>query len=606
MSRTVEAVLKLSAKLGSMAAFATVGRNLANVDRKAKALNKSQGLLMMGAARAGAAMAGYLAPAALVYGAQRAVRQYATLERQITRIGITAEASAADTRNALTALQDMATQYAMPMSQVAEGLDSLTASGRNMKDSMDFLPSVLAAAQASGAEVRDMATSADAMASSFGIAADQMGLAFDIVAKLGKEGKFELKDMAAELPSLAPAFAALGYKGTDALTKIAAAAQTVRMQTGSSAEAATALMNVFQKMESQATAANFAKFGVDLRKEMARARKEGRDLLDFYIEISRRAIKGDMSKLPQLFTDMQMLQGMRALIGGADAMERFRDAASEAAGTVNKDLNTVLSDTESKVQRLANSWENLWTQIGAGLVNLGADKLMDRAASVVPKAAADDRAFTKMGINGLWARNWWMLNATDQQRAGLAWMGGYRSPEDRAAVAGYGAYGAGRSAAPDMPVGTIPLPTPRPGYAPAGRGRRGSRAGRRGGAAFAGNEIQIREHQAEQPWRNVGGGLSSAVPFTEYGSSRMGDDVAQKLVRGGEEAGAKLGQGGEEAGAKITTAADDIRKAGEAAAAAIRSAASDMASRIASAVRGAASIRADVGRTGPSVEGGVP
>lgn len=593
MSRTVEAVLRLSAKLGSMAAFAALGQQMNAVDRKAKALNRSQGMLAAGASRLGSAVATYLAPAALAYGAQRAVRDYAALERQINRIGITADASASDTRAALSSLQGMAAQYALPMSQVTEGLESLVASGRDLQSALAFLPAVLATAQASGAEVRDVATSADAMATAFGIGADQMTRAFDVLTKEGKEGKFEMRDMAAELPSLAPAFAALGYTGVDALTKLSAAAQTVRMQTGSSAEAANALMNVFQKMESQATAANFKKFGIDVRKEMAAARAEGRDLLKFYTELSVKAINGDMSKLSQLFTDKEMWQGMRALISGADAMERFEKAANSADGTVLRDLNTVLQDTQSKVDKLSNSWNRMWTAAGAGLVDMGAGALMDRVSEGVERQAAITKAHRKAG-RGFWDATWWNTGASEQDLNGLAWQGGYRSPADRAAIAAYGSMAAGRSAAPALAPGGAPIPTASP------RGRRAIR----GGGAFAGNRVEIIE-RAAQPLSREEQRAARVAKMDSMGWANEADKAAQAIKAGGAEAGSALKSGGGEAGQQIVEAADAIRRAGADAAAAIAGAANGIASRISSAVRGAA-VRADVGRTGPALERGGP
>ena len=41
-NRTIEAILRLSAKLGSMSAFGQMGGKLTDIDRKAKAFNRSQ------------------------------------------------------------------------------------------------------------------------------------------------------------------------------------------------------------------------------------------------------------------------------------------------------------------------------------------------------------------------------------------------------------------------------------------------------------------------------------------------------------------------------------------------------------------------------------
>lgn len=64
-----------------------------------------------------------------------------------------------------------------------------------------------------------------------------MQRAFDVLVTQGKAGKFELKDMAQYLPSLAPAAAAVGLKGAEGLNQLAAVLQTVRTQTGSAGAA---------------------------------------------------------------------------------------------------------------------------------------------------------------------------------------------------------------------------------------------------------------------------------------------------------------------------------------------------------------------------------
>lgn len=97
----------------------------------------------------------------------------------------------------------------------------------------------------------------------------------------------------------------------------------MRAQTGSAGEAATAVANVFQKMEFGRTAKKFKKFGVDLRAEMAKARKEGKDLFEVFLDLSEKALKGDLSKLPQLLADAEFAKGMRALLTSRSALDQF-------------------------------------------------------------------------------------------------------------------------------------------------------------------------------------------------------------------------------------------------------------------------------------------
>lgn len=367
--RTIEAVLRLSSKLGSMAAFDKTAAKLAQIDQKAKAFNRTQTVMGRTHAALGRSMAAvpigkFLGGAAVAYGAKQAFTQFADTERRLTRIAINADAGKDALDGMFRTVNRAAQDYAMSQSDVTEGLEALVASGRSLDDALSFLPAVTATAQASGSAVADIATSADSVSASFDIAGDRMQAAFDILVAGGKMGKFELRDMASYLPSLAPAFTALGYKGEEGLQKLTAMLQVVRQRTGSSEEAATALSNIFQKMNSEETNKKFSKFGINLRKELTKARREGRDVLDVFLELSRQAIKGDMSKLPQLFTDAQFATGMRALLSAPGAVEEFVAALKKVDGATLKDLNQVLANAKADIDKMSNSWNQFVTRIG--------------------------------------------------------------------------------------------------------------------------------------------------------------------------------------------------------------------------------------------------
>lgn len=449
MNRTIEAMVRLSAKLGPMAAFGQMGAKLADVNRKASTFNKTQSLVARGSDAATAAMVRFAAPAAIAYGAQRAVREFAGVERTLTRIGINADASREQMADVYKELQQIAQATATPVDNIVSGLDSLIASGKSLDEAMALIGSVSATAQAAGADFGQMATTADAVSNSFGIAGESMQGAFDILAMGGKAGKFELRDMAAELPSLAPAFSALGYEGEDGLKRLTAALQTVRMETGTSGEAATSFMDVLTKMNSVTISNSFKKqFGVDLRSEMKKAKAAGEDTLEAFIRLSKEAVNGDMSKLPLLFTDKQMLIGMRALMNHT---EEYRDLFKElgsAAGTVGIDLKRVFDDSQGSIDRMANSWDRLKTSFGETIAPAAAG-VMDSISGSIDRASAVNAGLEKTGTaKGWWARTGWGISSSDAEKDSMAWVGGYRTDEQRAAIAAYSTYRDSAAAAP--------------------------------------------------------------------------------------------------------------------------------------------------------------
>lgn len=392
-NREIEARLKMTAvdqasrvidKLG--ARVDALGKKMEMVNRKQIAANEAEKASAAAAAAAqkrrdivtGLAVAGmYVAGRA----AKSAVTDFAALEREITRIGITADASDSQIKNVSTTIMKMAQDTATPLSDVYDGFDALVSAGRSWDEALAFLPSVVKTAQAAGAETRDIAATADAMAGSMHIAGNEMQDAFDKLAKGGKMGKFELKDMASYLPSILPQMAALGYSGLDGLEKTVALLQTVRLQTGTAGEAATNLENVLGKIYSPETARAFKKqFNVDLPKSLKVAKDNGKDLLDAFLQITRKVTGGDMDKLAKVFTDQQFRSGVLALLQQEDAMKGYAAGLKDATGTIKTDLARVTKNTQADIDRLSNSWESFTTSLGRAVVSAGVDDWLERTA----------------------------------------------------------------------------------------------------------------------------------------------------------------------------------------------------------------------------------
>lgn len=333
-------------------------------------------------ARAGAALraaAPALSLGAAALAASSANKRFAEVERSFTRIGITGEAGTEATAEGLTRVRQLAYETAVPFEKLKDGMDALVSSGLSFEEALKFLPSVAKTAHASGASFEDIANSSLAVSRHLKISTRELQHAQDIMAAGGKAGQFELKDSAKELPALAPAAKAVGIEGTKGLARLVAMLQAVREGAGSSSEAATNLLNIFQKMESEETANKFKKFGVDLRKGMDNARKSGADLFDTFIGLTQKALKGDMSKLPQLFADAQVQQGMRPLLDSYARLAGEAKKFHDAQGTVETDLARVNKNAQSSLDRLSESFDRATTAAGS-LISKFADPAIKGAA----------------------------------------------------------------------------------------------------------------------------------------------------------------------------------------------------------------------------------
>lgn len=437
MTREVEARLRISAVDRTGNVLKNIAGKMDQVNKRAAALNRQQGVMARTSAAAFATIARYAAPAAIAYGAKAALTDFAALERQMTRIGVTADASAEQTKIAFENAQRITKELGYDsVAPAIEALDTLVASGQSLEEALAFLPSVLATAQASGAATTDIANTGLKAASALKIQANQLQRAFDIMVMGGKAGQFELKDMAQYIPGLANSFASLGYEGEDGLKRLVAILQTIREDTGDASAAATQAQNIFGKMYSEETANKFADFGINLRKELKAAQKAGEDAVSAFVRISKEAMDGDLSKLPLLFSDQEFRLGMQSLITSEESLQRFLKTVNgaEVDGVVFRDLNRVLSDTQASIDRMSNSWSKMWTSIG-GAVAKPATATMDAITEDVDYGQAVRKGLEKRGMSYWEIENWMFKNmpfgswsrgeGSDQ----MAFEGGLSDPE---------------------------------------------------------------------------------------------------------------------------------------------------------------------------------
>lgn len=546
-SRTVEAILRLSSKVGRLDGFRRVSGEFDKIDRRAKAFNRSQAAIIRTSGRMQSALLAYAAPAAIVAGATAATRSFAAIERRMNRIGIAADASAEETETALDRVRQIATDVSAPVENVVDALDGMVASGKSMREALDLLPSVAGASQAADAEFAEMATTADAIGGAFKIAAGEMEGAFDIIAKGGKEGKFELKDMAAELPSLAPAFASLGYEGEAGLKRLVAALQTVRLETGTSGEAATAFMDVLTKMESQTVTNNFKRFGVDIRQELEKARDSGEDLLDAFLRLSDEAVGGDLAKLPQLFTDKQMLIATRALIRHREELEKFADAMSNASGTVATDLKRIVSDTQSAMDEMGNVWRTLREDIGESIAPTAVSAMQTASGALKKDRAIRNSRYWQEASP--FERMAFTFQTTADERNAIARSAGYVIPGDEAlAKQDPAMYQATAFAA--MPPRITSTPPSLYAGPKGGLFEAGMRQQSLGMNMLAGAESKM-----------AGSAMTNTAHVVSEDFDRSGEKVAHDLGDGGERAARAIGDSGREAGDALREGADAIREA---------------------------------------------
>ena len=329
--------------------------------RVAKIQGMATGLATSGAAMVGTGMA----MAAPLLASIKAAQDY---ESVMTDIGQKADKtraySAALGKNLLVAAK-AANQ--MP-SDLQAGVDTLAGLGAKVPDAVKMMTPIGRAATAYKADIADLSNAAYAATDNLKVPVAQTQRVIDIMATAGKEGAFEIKDMAQYFPSLTAAYQGLGQTGAGAVADLAAGLQIARKGAGDAASAGTNLANILQKIASPATDKAFEKMGVDLPAALKKAYAEGKTPLEAIAELTNKTLKGDLSKLGYLFEDAQVQQGLRPLIQNMDEYRRIRTLASKAGGTTDRDFAERMQDSAEQTKQLKINATTLAITLGAQLL----------------------------------------------------------------------------------------------------------------------------------------------------------------------------------------------------------------------------------------------
>ncbi|MBB5046803.1 TP901 family phage tail tape measure protein [Rhodopseudomonas rhenobacensis] len=316
-------------------------------------------------ARAAGVVGGVYAGVRVAGAVKQSFQDFAELDRRMTRLGITAEATKAQVDAATGNVRAIARQYAVPVEEVLKGLEALVAQGKELPEALAMMDAVVKSAQASGASAEDMSNSAGAMMTNLKLKVEELPEAFDRLAYAGKKGQFELKDMARYFPELAAAWANVGQKGAGKLADLAAATQIIRKEAGTSEKTFNGIRDLLAKINTTDVQNNFKKMGVDLEAGLKKGAKEGKPLLDVIIELTEKALKGDMAKLPKLFGEIDSRTAISALINLKAEFRSLRaEIQTKALGTINTDVVRLTGDAQASIDKLADSWSAAGIAVG--------------------------------------------------------------------------------------------------------------------------------------------------------------------------------------------------------------------------------------------------
>ena len=299
---------------------------------------------------------------ALAYklGITQAIPEALALEHQLRELGNVGQLSAKQLESMDKRLGSISRYTNQFRSEIAEGLNVLVASGVDPEKALDYMNVIGRTATAEQAAIVDISRTAFSVSDNLKVPIDDLAKSMDILAMSGKEGRFELKDMASAFPSLTAGASMLGMRGTPAVASLGAALQVAMKGAGEASEAANNLENFIQKVTSPLAVKNFEEvFGVNLKQVLIDSAEQGLDQILEVIEIMKEASGGDMFRISEVFQDKQVLNFLKPMLQNLDEYKRIKASALGASGVVDSDFTHMMETTNEQFKLLKINMKEL-------------------------------------------------------------------------------------------------------------------------------------------------------------------------------------------------------------------------------------------------------
>lgn len=380
---------------GWQAAIGTVTRDLAKIGSATKDLQNS--FFELGQA------------AATLWSVGRLVKGAGDLEHGLLAAAITADL----TDQQVEELRHHLLGLAVPdktnksVQELLGGFTALVSAGLDAEKAKDSLYAIGRAATASGATVEDLSKTAFVLIDTLGVTPGSLVKELDRLAYAGKQGAFELKDMARYFPTLGASVKFLGLQGTEAVATLSSALQIAKLGAADPGEAANNLRNFLDKLASPETIKRFEEHGVSLKNVLTRAMKKGENPFEAVVETIDQMLGADPTKrqfrLGALFQDVQVQAFLRPMLSNMEKYWQLKKGTFEAAGVVDQDYARMLNTFKERWQGLAIAIGKVGEAIGKSLLPpLGAvvaalTPVIGAMASLTGNAPVTTVAITALG-----------------------------------------------------------------------------------------------------------------------------------------------------------------------------------------------------------------
>ncbi|ELR7054109.1 phage tail tape measure protein [Escherichia coli] len=286
------------------------------------------------------------------------MREFAQVDRRMTRIGIAAEKTRDEMAQMLNGIQDAAIKFKVDDSELISAVEKVgTVTGEidfGVKNK-EMMAASIAASGSSGESIGSLFS----QFTKFGIKDENEALkAMDTLNLLGKEGAYELKDIAEKATRAMSLYSAVGGRGVQGVKDVGVALESAVDATGNRDTAATAVENLIRDLQLPKVVKTLRTNGIDVYGKDGRMRSLPLLLQEIARKSGNRGAEEQNKRLIEagFNQDSVMLLSSVTSGKGAENLQRYMKVVGDGKG-IMKDAAYAAQDFTSAMQALETSWK---------------------------------------------------------------------------------------------------------------------------------------------------------------------------------------------------------------------------------------------------------
>lgn len=377
----------INARDDTARAFAGVKGNLRQVDGMFATLDVRLARSGASMSRLGAGLGVAMAPAALAMG--NLIRGAGDFEASVNRLGAVSRANAGDLQALEDQARDLGSTTKFSAGQAADGMSFLAMAGFEANEILAATPGVLQLATAANMDLADSADIVSNVLTGYGLAADQVGRANDVMVATMTRSNTDLRQLGDAFKYVGPLARATG---TD--IELTAALLGKLGDAGIQGEmGGTALRGALTRLLNPTKEVN------DALESMGVSVTDATGALLPLDEILMRLEPhaDDAAGMMQLFGQRAGPAMIALLSGGVGSILELRDVLEEAGGTAERVANQQMKGLNGALLSFSSAWEGLGISIGESGVLDGLTSMVGVATDFVRWVSQLDPMILRFG-----------------------------------------------------------------------------------------------------------------------------------------------------------------------------------------------------------------